>query len=107
MIHAVGVRFDVAVEHRAGAASAHAMPRAVDIEVFLGGFLAPRDGGADFFAENFRAAAGERIEAGIFQFAQRFLHGFFGEPCEVQNFNGGETFEVKPGSAGASSYFLA
>ena len=51
----------------------------------------------DFLAENFRAAAGERIEAGVLQFNQRLLDGFFREPGEVQNFNGGETFEMQLG----------
>ena len=64
----------------------------MDVQIFLGGFLAVGDGGADFLAENFRAAAGERIEAGGFQFNQRLLDGFFGEPGEVENFDGGETF---------------
>ena len=67
VIHAVGERFDMAEEHRAGAAAAQAMPGAMDVEVFLGGFLAPGDGGADFLAEDLRAAAGEGIEAGVLQ----------------------------------------
>ncbi len=92
MIHAVGKAFDVAVKHRAGAAPAEPVPGAVDVQIFLGGFLALGDGAADFLAENFRAAAGERIEAGVLQFNQRLLDGFFGEPGEMQNFNGGETF---------------
>ena len=65
------------------------------VQIFLGGFLALGDGATDFLAENFRAAAGERIEAGGLQFDQRLLDGFFREPGEVQNFNGGETFEVQ------------
>ena len=72
MIHAVGEGFDVAEKHRAGAAPAQLVPGAVDVQIFLGGFLALGDGGADFLAENFRAAAGERIEAGGLQFAQAF-----------------------------------
>jgi hypothetical protein len=82
------------------------VPGAVDVQIFLGGFLAAGDGAADFLAENFRAAAGERIEAGVLQFNQRLLDGFFGEPGEVQNFNGGETFQLQLGrSRGVGSYF--
>ena len=52
MAHAVGEGFDVAEKHRAGVAAAHAVPGAVDVQVFLGGFLAFGDGGTDFLAEN-------------------------------------------------------
>ena len=65
VIHAVGERLDVAVEHGAGAAPPQPMPGAMDVEIFLGGFLALGDRGADFLAEDLRAAAGERIEAGV------------------------------------------
>ena len=102
MIHAVGERFDVAEQHRAGAASAELVPGAVDIQIFLGGFLALGDGAADFLAENLRAAAGERFESGGFQFNQRLLDGFLREPGEVQDFNRGEAFELKPGSCTGS-----
>ena len=96
MIHAVGEALDVAVKHRAGAAPAEPVPGAVDVQIFLGGFLAAWRWRADFLAENFRAAAGERVEAGGLQFNQRLLDGFFREPGEVQNFNGGETFQLQP-----------
>ena len=66
VVHPVGQRFDMAVKHGAGAAAAQAMPGAMDVEVFFGGFLAPGDRGADFLAENLRAATGEGIEAGFF-----------------------------------------
>ena len=42
----------------------------MDVEVFFGGFLAPGDGGADFLAKDFRAAAGQGIEPGFLQVAQ-------------------------------------
>ena len=72
------------------------------VQIFLGGFLAPGDGRADFRSKDFRAAAGERIEPGGLQFNQGLFDGFFGEPGEVQNFNRGETFEMQPGSVEAS-----
>ena len=93
VIHAVGGRFDMAEEHRAGAASSHAVPDAVNIQVFRGGFLTPGDGGADFLLEDFRAAACQGIEAGRLQFEQRFLDGFLCQPCEMENFDGGKAFQ--------------
>ena len=83
MIHAVGERFDMAVEHGAGAALAQTVPGAVDIQIFLGGFFSLGDLRADFLAENFRAAPGERVQAGGLQFGERFQNGFLGEPGEV------------------------
>ena len=92
VIHAVGRRFDVAVKHRAGAATAELVPVTVDPEVFLGGFLAPGNLRTNFLAENFRAAAGERIQTGGLQFGKRFQNRLFGKPGEVENLNCGETF---------------
>ena len=68
------------------------MPGAMDVQVFLGGFLALGDGRADFLAKNFRAAAGEGIQPGLLQFGQRLADGFFREPGEVEDFDGGEAF---------------
>src|SRR6266545_103568 len=96
MIHPVRERLDMAVEHRAGAATAHLMPRPVNVQIFLGRFLAPGDGRADFLAKNFRATAGQRIQTGLAQFAERFLDRLFGQPRQVQNFNGRETFQLQP-----------
>jgi len=65
------------------------------IQIFLGRFLAARDSGTDFLAENFRPAAGERIQSGSFEFNQRLLDGLFREPRKMENFNRGETFEMQ------------
>ncbi len=65
------------------------------VEIFRGGFFATRDGFADFRAEDFRAAAGERVQAGFVEFGEDFRDGFLGQPGEVQDFNGGETFELQ------------
>ena len=96
VVHPVGQRFDMAVEHGAGAAAAQAMPGAVDVEVFLGGFLAPGDGGADFLAEDFRAAAGEGIEPGLLQGAQGLGDGFLRQPGQVQDLDGREALQLQP-----------
>src|SRR5260370_1036500 len=101
MIHAVGERFDVAIKHRAGAALAELVPGAMHIQIFLGRFLSPRYSRANFLAENFRATAGERSESGVLQFNQCLLDGFLCKPCEMQNFDGGEAFEVQSGSTRA------
>ena len=97
VIHPVGERFDMAVEHGAGAAAAQAMPGAVDVEVFFGRLLAPGDGGADFLAEDLRAAAGEGIEPGLFQGAQGFGDGLLRQPGQVQHLNRGEALQLQPG----------
>ena len=95
MIHAVGERFDVAIKHRAGAAPAHPVPGAVNVEIFLGRFLSFGNGGTHLLAKNLRPAAGQRVEAGLFQFNQCLLDGFLRDPGEVQDFDGGETLEAQ------------
>ena len=92
MIHAVGHALDMAVKHRASAALTELVPLTMHVEVFLGGFLAFGDLRTDVFAKDFRAAAGERVESGGFQFNQCLFDGFFGEPREMQNLNRGEAF---------------
>jgi len=64
----------------------------VNVQIFLGGFLALGDGAADFLAENLRTAAGERVEAGLTQLNQTCSTDFFREPGEVEDFNCGEAF---------------
>ena len=98
VIHPVGERLDMAVEHGAGAAPAQAMPGAMDVEVFFGGFLAPGDGRADFLAKDLRAAAGEGIEPGLFQGAQGFGDGLLRQPGQVQDLNRREAFQLQPRS---------
>src|ERR1043166_6785956 len=73
------------------------MPGSVNVQVLLGGFFSFGNGGADFFAKNFRAATGERIQSGGFQRAQSVRDGFFCEPGEVKNFDSGEALELQRG----------
>ena len=96
MIYPVGKRLDMAEEHGAGAATAQAMPGAMDVEVFFGGLLAPGDSGADFRTKDLRAAAGEGIEAGFFQCEQSIGDGLLCQPGQVQDLNGGEGFQLEP-----------
>ena len=72
MIDPVGDRFDVTVEHGAGAAPSHLVPGAVDLEVFPGRFLSSGDGRPDFLAKNLRATPGQCVQAGVAQFDERF-----------------------------------
>src|SRR5690349_15605975 len=45
VIYSIGQRFNMAKEHGARAAAAHAMPGAMHLQVFIGRFLAFSDGG--------------------------------------------------------------
>ena len=95
MIHAIGKRLNVAVEHGAGAAPAHPVPGAMHIEIFLRRFLALRNGGPDFLAKDFCAAASQGVQAGVAQFGQRFPHRLPGKPRQVQHFNSREAFQLQ------------
>src|ERR1043165_1668876 len=95
MVNAVFEGFDVAVKHRAGAAFAEFVPRAVDVEVFGGGFFSFGDGGADGGIKNFGAATREGVKTCFPQFAQSIADGFFGEAGEVKDFDGGKTFQLE------------
>src|SRR6266446_2589818 len=63
MIDAVGESFDMSVEHRASAATAHAVPGAMDIGPLGGSFFSAADLIPHDRIENFRAAAGDRTQA--------------------------------------------
>jgi len=47
----------------------------MNVEVFLGGFLALGDGAADFRSKDFRAAAGKASQTGRHQFLENGPHG--------------------------------
>lgn len=103
VIDAVFKRFNMAVKHGAGAALAHFVPGAVNIKILGGGFFSFGDGGADFGAENFSAATCKGVQSSVAEFFESLADGFFGEPGEVKNFDGGETFEAKIGIESAES----
>ena len=67
MPDALGHRLDVPEEHRTGAPPAQAVPGAVRLDPFVAGFLAPADAVAHAVVENFRAAAGQRVQPGVTQ----------------------------------------
>lgn len=97
VVDAVGVGFEVAVEHGAGTSATHAVPGSMDVEVFLGGFLAAGDLGTDGGGKDFGAAAGERVETGFAEFGEGIGDGFTGEPGEVEDFDGGEALQLESG----------
>ena len=97
MVDAVRQRLDMSVKHGASAAPAHLVPGAMDVQIFFGRFFSLGDLRADFLAKDLRAAAGERFQAGFAQGQQSVAHALFCQPAEVQNFNGGEAFELQPG----------
>src|ERR1051326_1559046 len=77
MIDPLLERFDVAVKHRAGTATAHLMPRPVHFQPFLGRFLAPANSVSDAGIENFGAATSDGAEAMLPQQLQRVSDGHF------------------------------
>ena len=74
VIDAVAVLLAAAEHHRGGGAHAERMRDAVHVFPFVGGALEARDARANFVVENFRAAAGNRVEPGGHQARDRFAH---------------------------------
>src|SRR2546423_10274779 len=86
--------FDVTVEHGAGAAPAHLVPDAMNIEPFCGTLLAAANLVAHLWIEYFSAAAGERTEARLFQNGERFGNGKLEDPLrEMPDLDGGECLD--------------
>ena len=95
VIDAVFERLNVAVEHGAGAAAPQSVPGTMDIQILLAAFLAGRDAAADLLAEDLRATAGEGFETCFLQFLKGVPNTLLGQPSQVQNFHGGEAFELQ------------
>src|ERR1043166_7205742 len=93
MIDALFESLDMTVKHRAGAAAAHFVPGAMNIEPFLGRFFAAANPVPHFGIENFRAAASDGTETVFSQKPQCVGDRHLEDPlCEVANFNRGECF---------------
>src|SRR6202166_3923699 len=89
-------RFDVTVEHGAGAAAAHLMPHAMHIEPFGGGFFAATNLIAHNRIENFGAAPGDRVEASFAQSLQRVADRHAKDSLrQMTNLDGGKCLDVK------------
>ena len=96
MIDALLKCFDVTVQHRARAASAHAMPSPVNIEPFLGGLFAAADLVAYIGVKNFGAAAGDRAEAVLAKKLERLSNRHLEDALrKMANFNRRESFDVE------------
>ena len=94
VVDAVGIRFNVTVQHGGIAVHAQLVGRAVNIEptfaiyfVFANLFTHGR-------GKNFGAATGERLQAGIAEFAHTFFAGEFGFAEHIIEFHGGEAFQM-------------
>ena len=66
---------DVTVKHRAGAATTHFVPDAMNVQPFRGAFFAPTKFIAHPGIENFRTAPGNRTETVLAQKLQHFAIG--------------------------------
>ena len=97
--------FDVAVEDGAVAVEAEFVGDAMDIEPDIGADLALVGLVVDAIVEDFRAAAGQRAEAGVFEFAEHPADAFdavlgfvlLRDPGEVHHLYSGERLEVQIG----------
>ncbi len=96
MIDPLLVRLDMTVKHRAGAAAPHLVPGAMHLEPFRGGLLAAANSSRTPGIENFGAAAGERVEAGLAQDAQGFGDRVFENPArQMANLDRGEGLDLE------------
>ena len=96
MIHTLSSRFDVTVEHGAGAAAAHLMPHAMHIEPFGGGLFAATNLITHDGIENFGAAAGDRTETRFAQSLQRVADRHAKDSLrQMTNLDGGKCLDVK------------
>ena len=94
VIHALFGRFDVAVEHGGVGAQAEFVRGARDFQPALAADFVIADNFAHARMENFGAAAGKRIHAGIFHGEQRVANGKLGDARVVADFDHGEGFQV-------------
>src|SRR5438034_1664193 len=96
MIDTLLERFDVAVEHGAGAAAPHPMPNPMDIEPFLGGFFAAANPIPHLGIKNFGAATGNGTKSVRAQKLERLRDRHLENSLsKMANFNGGKGFDVQ------------
>ena len=99
MLDALFFGLDVAVEHGGVGAQADLVRGAGDIEPLLAADFVVADDFAHARIENFRAAAGQRIDAGVLERDQRIANGKLGDAREVADLDHGEGFQVHAGAA--------
>src|SRR5215468_46184 len=96
MIHSLGKRFDVTVQHGASAATTHRMPSPMNIEPFRGGFFAAAYLVTHRRIENLRAAAGDRAQPRRAQSLQCITNWHTKNALgQVTNFDRGESLYVQ------------
>src|ERR1700736_1810682 len=96
MVDAMFERLDVAVEHRASAATAHPMPDPMDIEPFLGRLLTAANPVAYFCVKNLRAATSDGAQTVFAQKLERVRNRHLENSiCEMTNLDRGESFNVQ------------
>src|SRR6478736_3229843 len=91
MIGPMSKRFDVSVEHRARAASAHRMPDAMHVEPFGGGFLPAANLVAQDRIENLSPTPGDRTKPGFAKNFQRVANRHLEDSLgQMTDFDGGK-----------------
>src|SRR6266851_9922751 len=97
-------RFDVSVKHRAGAAAAHGVPNAMDIEPFGGGLLALANLIPHGWIENLGATSSDRTKSGCPQSFQRIANRHLKDSLsQVANLDRGKCLDVQLLVEGAES----
>ena len=99
MIDAVAQLF-AATEHHGGSGTQPKFVRgAVHIFPIVAGAFEARDFGADFIIENFRAAAGDRLQTSVHQSANGVFDAEFADLRDAENFRRGKTVQMNGGIA--------
>ncbi len=94
MIDAVLQGFAAAEHHGGGGAQAEGMRGAVDFHPVVTGAFEAGDLAADFVVENFRAAAGDGLQARVLETLNGVADGEFADFGDADNFRSGETVQV-------------
>ncbi len=94
MLDAFFFGLDVAVEHGGVRGQADLVRGAGDVQPLLAADFVVADDFAHARIENFRAAAGQRIHAGVLERQQRIADGQFGDAREIADLDHGEGFQV-------------
>src|SRR4051812_14816683 len=98
MINTLLERFDVAVEHGAGAPATHGMPRPMDLQPLVRVFFAPANLVTHALIKNLRASPGDGAEPRFAEHLERLANRRAKDTLrEVPHLNSGEGLDVKVG----------
>ncbi len=109
MVDAMAQLFAAAEHHGGSGAESERMGHAVHFFPIVAGALQARDFRADFIVENFRAAAGNGLQAGVHQPLNRFADAEFADFRDAQNFWRGKAMQMHlwvAGFQGAQQIFV-